>query len=63
MKQTLIIRWLSTLGAAALLTAGAASAADVRVMISAVFMEFIPSWARLSSAQVVIAWSRRAVHR
>src|SRR5262249_5915681 len=38
MKQTLIMRWLSALGAAAVMVQ-AASAADVRVMISAGFYE------------------------
>ena len=57
MKQTLIIRWLSTLGAAALLTAGAASAADVRVMISAgfhgVYSELGPAFERASGHRLV----------
>jgi molybdate transport system substrate-binding protein len=37
MKRSLLARWLSTLGVATLLTVGAASAADVHVMISAGF--------------------------
>jgi len=57
MKQTLIIRWLSALGAAALLMAGAASAADVRVMISAgfygVYSELGPAFERASGHRLV----------
>jgi molybdate transport system substrate-binding protein len=57
MKQTLIIPWLSALGAAALLMAGAASAADVRVMISAgfygVYSELGPAFERASGHRLV----------
>src|ERR1700758_2533393 len=57
MKQTLIIRWLSAAGAAALLMAGAASAADVRVMISAgfygVYSELSPAFERASGHRLI----------
>jgi molybdate transport system substrate-binding protein len=57
MKQTLIIRWLSALGIAAVLMAGAASAADVRVMISAgfygVYSELGPAFERASGHRLV----------
>src|SRR6201997_3130540 len=57
MKQTLIIRWLSAAGAAALLMAGAASAADVHVMISAgfygVYSELGPAFERASGHHLV----------
>ena len=50
-------RWLSRLGAAALLVAGAASAADVHVMISAgfygVYAELAPAFERASGHHVV----------
>jgi molybdate transport system substrate-binding protein len=57
MKQTLIIRWLSALGIAAVLMAGAASAADVRVVISAgfygVYSELGPAFERASGHRLV----------
>jgi molybdate transport system substrate-binding protein len=57
MKQTLILRWLSALGVAALLTTGAASAADVRVMISAgfygVYSELGPAFERAGGHRLV----------
>src|SRR5258708_38480870 len=57
MKQTSIVRWLSTLGVAAVLMAGAASAADVRVMISAgfygVYSELGPAFERASGHRLV----------
>src|SRR6201997_476958 len=57
MKQTLIIRWLSAAGAAALLMAGAASAADIHVMISAgfygVYSELSPAFERASGHHLV----------
>src|ERR1700758_839815 len=57
MKQTLIIRWLSAAGAAALLLASAASAADVHVMISAgfygVYSELAPAFERTSGHRLV----------
>ena len=50
-------RWLARLGAAALLVAGAASAADVHVMISAgfygVYAELAPTFERASGNRVV----------
>src|SRR5215468_7188890 len=56
MKQTLIIRWLSALGAAAVMVQ-AASAADVRVMISAgfyeVYSELGPAFERASGHRLV----------
>jgi molybdate transport system substrate-binding protein len=57
MKQTLIIRWLSTLGIAAAVMVEAASAADVRVMISAgfygVYSELGPAFERASGHRLV----------
>src|SRR5207253_11163244 len=51
------MRWLSRLGAAALLAAGAASAADVHVMISAgfygVYSELAPAFERASGHHLV----------
>src|SRR5438128_1258152 len=51
------MRWLSRLGAAALLAAGAASAADVHVMISAgfygVYSELAPAFERASGHRLV----------
>src|SRR5258708_1924360 len=57
MKQTSIVRWLSTLGVAAVLMAGTASAADVRVLISAgfysVYSELAPAFERASGHRLV----------
>jgi molybdate transport system substrate-binding protein len=57
MKPKLLARWLSTLGAAALLMVGAASAADVHVMISAgfygVYSELGPAFERTSGHRLV----------
>jgi molybdate transport system substrate-binding protein len=57
MKQTLIIRWLSALGIAAAVMVEAASAADVRVMISAgfygVYSELGPAFERASGHRLV----------
>jgi molybdate transport system substrate-binding protein len=58
MKRSSLVRWLSTLGiAAALLMAEAASAADVRVMISAgfygVYSELAPAFERASGHRLV----------
>jgi len=57
MKPRLLVRWLSTLGVAALLMAGAASAADVHVMISAgfygVYSELGPAFERASGHRLV----------
>ena len=57
MKARSLIRWLSRLGAAALLIAGAASAADVHVMISAgfynVYSELAPAFERASGHHLV----------
>src|SRR5438093_51053 len=51
------MRWLSRLGAAALFAAGAASAADVHVMISAgfygVYAELAPAFERASGHRLV----------
>src|SRR5437016_9203332 len=51
------MRWLSRLGAAALLAAGVASAADVHVMISAgfyeVYSELSPAFERASGHHLV----------
>src|SRR5439155_3978330 len=51
------MRWLSRLGAAALLAAGAASAADVHVMISAgfygVYAQLAPAFERASGHHLV----------
>lgn len=57
MKPRSIARWLSRLGVAALLMAGAASAADVHVMISAgyfgVYSELGPAFERASGHHLV----------
>jgi molybdate transport system substrate-binding protein len=57
MTRSSLLRWLSTLGVAAVLTAGAASAADVRVMISAgfygVYSELGPAFERASGHRLV----------
>src|SRR6266480_7263815 len=57
MKRSLLARWLSTLGVATLLTVGAASAADVHVMISAgfygVYSELGPAFERASGHHLV----------
>jgi molybdate transport system substrate-binding protein len=57
MKPWLLARWLSRLGVAALLMAGAASAADVHVMISAgfhgVYSELGPAFERTSGHRLV----------
>ena len=57
MKRSSLLRWLSTLGIAAVLTASAASAADVRVMISAgfygVYSELGPAFERASGHRLV----------
>ena len=57
MKRSLLARWLSTLGVATLLTVGAASAADVHVMISAgfygVYSEVGPAFERASGHHLV----------
>jgi molybdate transport system substrate-binding protein len=57
MKPRSPARWLSRLAAAALLTAGAASAADVQVMISAgfygVYSELGPAFERASGHRLV----------
>ena len=58
MKRSLLARWLSALGAAAALFAGgAASAADVQVMISAgffsVYAELGPAFERASGHRLV----------
>jgi hypothetical protein len=57
MKRSLIVRWLSAFGAAAVLMAGAASAADVQVMISAgfygVYSELSPAFERASGHRLV----------
>src|ERR1700694_1466647 len=57
MKPSSLARWLSTLGVAALLFAGAAAAADVHVMISAgfygVYSELGPSFERASGHRLV----------
>ena len=57
MKPGSLARWLSTLGVAALLVAGAASAADVHVMISAgfygVYSELGPAFERASGHRLV----------
>lgn len=57
MKPRPIARWLSRLGVAALLMAGAASAADVHVMISAgyfgVYSELGPAFERASGHHLV----------
>src|SRR5438876_5767467 len=57
MKLGSLARWLSTLGVATLLTVGAASAADVHVMISAgfygVYSELGPAFERASGHHLV----------
>jgi len=57
MKSTPPVRWLSMIGAALLLTVGHASAADVRVMISAgfygVYSELGPAFERASGHHLV----------
>src|SRR6266853_2111832 len=57
MKARSLARWLSMLGLAALLTVGAASAADVHVMISAgfygVYSELGPAFERASGHHLV----------
>src|SRR5205809_2816721 len=57
MKPRSLARWLSSLCAAALLLAGAASAADVQVMISAgfygVYAELGPAFERASGHKLV----------
>src|SRR5580704_9596781 len=57
MKRSSLVRWLSRLGVAALLMAGAASAADVQVMISAgfygVYSELGPAFERASGHRLV----------
>jgi molybdate transport system substrate-binding protein len=57
MKPKSIARWLPTLGVATLLMAGAASAADVHVMISAgfygVYAELAPAFERASGHHLV----------
>src|SRR5216684_5887360 len=57
MKPRSLARWLSRLGLAALLIAGAASAADVYVMISAgfygVYSELGPAFERASGHRLV----------
>src|SRR3981189_3062954 len=56
-KPKSLARWLSTLGTAVLLIAGAASAADVHVMISAgfygVYAELGPAFERASGHRLV----------
>ncbi len=57
MKSSSLSRWLSRLGAALLLAAGAATAAEVRVMISAgfhgVYSELAPGFERASGHKLV----------
>jgi molybdate transport system substrate-binding protein len=57
MKPSLLARWLPTLGVATLLKAGAASAADVHVMMSAgfygVYSELGPAFERASGHRLV----------
>ena len=57
MRPTLLARWISTLGVAALFFAGAAPAADVQVMISAgfygVYAELGPAFERASGHRLV----------
>jgi molybdate transport system substrate-binding protein len=57
MKRSSLVRWLSTLGIAAVVMAEAASAADVRVMISAgfygVYSELGPAFERASGHRLV----------
>ena len=57
MKTKSLAQWLPTLGAAALLLAGSASAADVHVMISvgfySVYAELAPAFERVSGHRLV----------
>jgi molybdate transport system substrate-binding protein len=57
MKRQSLVQWLSTFGVTALLTAGIASAADVRVMISAgfygVYSELGPAFERSTGHRLV----------
>jgi molybdate transport system substrate-binding protein len=57
MKPRSLVRWLSMTGAAAFLMVGAASAADVHVMISAgfydVYSELGPAFERASGHHLV----------
>jgi molybdate transport system substrate-binding protein len=57
MKPGSLVRWLSALGVATLLTGGPASAAEVRVMISAgffsVYSELAPAFERTSGHRLV----------
>jgi molybdate transport system substrate-binding protein len=57
MKPRLLVRWLSIIGAAALSIMGTASAADIRVMISAgfygVYSELGPAFERASGHHLV----------
>src|SRR5258708_9057044 len=57
MKARSLVRWLSMVGVAALLMVGAASAADVHVMISAgfygVYSELGPAFERASGHRLV----------
>src|SRR5258705_7393377 len=57
MKARSLVRWLSVAGVAALLMVGAASAADVHVMISAGFYnaysELVPAFERASGHHLV----------
>jgi molybdate transport system substrate-binding protein len=57
MKSGLVVRWLSMTGVAVLLMAGPASAADVRVMISAGFYhaysELVPAFERASGHHLI----------
>src|SRR4051794_17717726 len=57
MSARSIRRWLSLLGAAALLAAGTASAAELRVMISAgfykVYSELVPAFERACGHHVI----------
>ena len=57
MKPSSLVRWFSTLGAAALVMVGAASAADVHVMISAgfygVYSELGPAFERASGHRLI----------
>jgi molybdate transport system substrate-binding protein len=59
MKLRARVRWLSWLGVAALLVAGAASAAEVRVMISAgfyhVYEQLVPAFERASGHRLLTA--------
>jgi molybdate transport system substrate-binding protein len=57
MKPLSLARWLTALGVAALLTVSPASAADIRVMISAgfhgVYSELAPAFERASGHHLV----------